>query len=165
MGPMGDIGELSRALFESSADAILVVDSKGNIAVANGACWRLLGYEPAELRGRPVELLVPERFPRHGDLRAGFQKEPRPRPMGLGLSLCARHADGREIPVDISLTPLQLGERIWSAAVLRDLRGRADGPDALRSLATPPTSSSGSTLGCSSQGSTARVSTPRSGVR
>lgn len=136
MGPMGDIGELSRALFESSADAILVVDSKGNIAVANGACWRLLGYEPAELRGRPVELLVPERFPRHGDLRAGFQKEPRPRPMGLGLSLCARHADGREIPVDISLTPLQLGERIWSAAVLRDLRGRADGPDALRVQAT-----------------------------
>ncbi len=132
----GDPRALSRVLFEASADAIVVVDGEGRITLANAACWRLLGREPAELRGQPLEMLIPGRFPRHAALRAGYMSDPRPRPMGLGLSLSARHADGREIPVDISLTPLRIGDRVWTAAALRDLRGRSAGPDSLRIQAT-----------------------------
>jgi len=132
----GDPSELPRALFEASADAIVVVDGAGAIVLANAACWGLLGYSPVELRGRPVELLIPERFPRHGKLRSEYLANPRPRPMGQGLALRARHADGREIPVDISLTPLRVGDSLWSAAALRDMRGRAGGPEDLRIQAT-----------------------------
>ena len=50
--------------------------------------------------------------------------------------LCAKHVDGREIPVDISLTPIKLGDRRLAAAAIRDMRGRATEPDALRIQAT-----------------------------
>lgn len=132
----GEKRALSQILFAASADAILVVDGEGRIVLANAACWRLLGHEPADLRGKPLELLIPARFVRHGALRDGYFADPRPRPMGLGLSLAARHADGSEIPVDISLTPLELGDRVWTAAAMRDLRGRSSGPESLRVQAT-----------------------------
>ena len=56
--------------------------------------------------------------------------------MGRGLALFARHADGTELPVDISLAPLPVaGRRLFSCSI-RDLRGRAHGPDSLRVQAT-----------------------------
>ncbi|MEO8196861.1 MAG: diguanylate cyclase [Thermoanaerobaculia bacterium] len=131
-----DPKELSGALFEASADAIVVVDETGTIVLANEACWRLLGRDAEELRGKPLALLVPERARNHGRLRAGYMNDPLPRPMGLGLPLTARHADGSEIPVDIALTPICVGDRQWAAASLRDLRGRAEGSDTLRVQAT-----------------------------
>ncbi len=127
---------LFRALFQAAADPILVVDGEGRIVLANDAFRQLLGYAPAELVGRPVEDLVPARFAGHAGQRAEYAADPRPRPMGMGLEIFARHADGREIPVDIALTPLVVGGERWSAATLRDLRGRGQGLDALRIQAT-----------------------------
>ena len=136
MGMELDSTALSGALFDASADAIVVVDGAGTIVTANPACQRLLGYPLEELVGKPVELLIPGRFPRHAEQRAAYANHSSPRPMGLGLALCARHADGQEIPVDISLTPIALGEERLAAAAIRDLRGRMQEPDALRIQAT-----------------------------
>ena len=131
-----DSSGLSGLLFDVSADAIIVVAEDGTIVRANAACERLLGYSPDELHGKPVEFLVPERFPRHGQLRADYAQKSQPRPMGRGLALCARHADGREIPVDIALSPLAIGGHRLAAAAIRDMRGSATDPDALRIQAT-----------------------------
>ncbi len=136
MGTDLDAIELSGVLFDSSADAIVVVDADGTIVMANAACERLLGYPADALRRRPLELLVPERCALHESLRTEYLRNPRPRPMGLGFSLSARHAEGHEIPVDISLSPLEVGGRRFAAAAMRDMRGRAEGPDALRIQAT-----------------------------
>lgn len=131
-----DSSALSGVLFEASADAIVVVDADGRIVLANAACEELLGYEARALTGQPLQMLVPARYPGHEELRAGYFRASRPRPMGLGLALAARHADGREIPVDISLSPIEVGGQKLTAAAMRDLRGRAEDPDALRIQAT-----------------------------
>src|SRR6516165_4490632 len=98
---------LFEALFESAPDAIVVVDEAGEILLANARTERLLGYTRAELAGKPIELLIPERLRdthvRHRDRFAGA---PATRPMGAGLELVAQHRDGREIPVEVSLSPL-----------------------------------------------------------
>lgn len=131
-----DSTALAGALFDASADAIVVVDGSGRIVTANPACLQLLGYPPATLVGRPVELLVPERFPSHSEMRSEYARHSKPRAMGAGLTLFARHADGREIPVEISLTPIAFGPERFAAAAIRDLRGRVQEPDALRIQAT-----------------------------
>ncbi len=131
-----DDGTLFRALFESAADAIVVVDGSGTIVLANAACGFLLGHDPAALRGRDVETLLPERFGGHRQERERFFAHPNPRPMGRGLQLFARRADGREIPVDISLSPFTLAGGTFVACAVRDQRGASRGPDALRVQAT-----------------------------
>ncbi|MCM3877672.1 MAG: PAS domain S-box protein, partial [Thermoanaerobaculia bacterium] len=134
-GEAGDAA-LFRALFESAGDAIVVVDGSGKIVRANAACGPLLGYDPVSLVGRSVETLVPLRFEGHARKRGAYTAHPTARPMGRGLQLFAHHADGRDIPVDISLSPLRLAGSNFVACALRDQRGHSHGPDTLRVQAT-----------------------------
>ncbi len=128
--------ELAHAFIEAASDALVVVDDRGLILFANASAEALLGHAPTALRGRPVEELVPARFHQHARQRQEYVAAPHPRPMGRGLELYARHADGREIPVDIALTPMTVGGRRLVGCALRDLRGRSHGPEALRIQAT-----------------------------
>lgn len=134
----GEVDEsaLFRALFESVADAILVVDGSGQIVLANAACGPLLGYPPASLRGRSVETLVPQRFGEHARQCERYSAHPSPRPMGRGLQLFARRAEGRDIPVDISLSPITLAGRQFVACAIREEHGRLQSLDTLRVQAT-----------------------------
>jgi diguanylate cyclase (GGDEF)-like protein/PAS domain S-box-containing protein len=129
-------GSFFRTLFASAADAIVVVDGTGTIVLANPACGALVGRDAAALVGESVETLVPARFGGHARQREYYGVRPFARPMGRGLQLFARHADGREIPVDISLSPFTLEGRPFVACAIRDQRGASRGPDALHVQAT-----------------------------
>jgi len=117
--------ELVRSALDSSPDAMVLIDTQGRILFGNQQLISLFGYQPEEIRGQPVELLVPERFrSAHANHRAGFTTERRARPMGVGLDLHARRKDGSEFPVEISLSPIQDDSATLVAAVIRDVTER-----------------------------------------
>src|SRR5205807_5438017 len=100
-----------RGVFESMPDAIVIVDGAGAIVFVNGQSEGLFGYSREELLGRSVESLIPERYrAAHVVHRAGFFASPASRPMSAGLELYALCKDGREVPVEISLSPLETDE-------------------------------------------------------
>lgn len=136
MPPVAPAHRLLQALFDSSADAIVVVGADGRIRLANEACRHLLGYAPQELVGLPVDQLVPAATPGHRGLREEYLLRPQPRPMGSGRELAARHREGHEVPVDISLSPFELGGERFTAASLRDDRARSASLITLRVQAT-----------------------------
>jgi len=69
---------------------MVIVDAKGNIAPVNGQTERRFGYQREEMVGKPMELLMPERFRgRHVSERMNYVKEPRARAMGSGSSCSA----------------------------------------------------------------------------
>jgi len=111
-----------RSLFEFSPDAIIVTDRDGKISEVNGQVRQFFGYEPSELRGRPVEILIPDRFRKsHPAHRAQYAGEPHARPMGAGLELFGRRKDGSEFPADIMLSPVEIDSGKVVLAVVRDL--------------------------------------------
>src|SRR6266511_5130973 len=128
-----------RALLESAPDSIVIVDREGRIAIVNQQVEQMFGYGRDELIGQPVEILVPERFraPHVAD-RDGYIASPRTRPMGAGLELFARRKDGSELPVEISLSPLQDPDGMLVTSIVRDVsdRKRVEGQlrDAAREL-------------------------------
>lgn len=117
--------ESVRSVLDSAPDAMVVADSKGNIAFVNQQFIALFGYSREEIRGQPIELLIPQRFrPAHVGHRASFASERRVRPMGAGLELYARRKDGSEFPVEISLSPVQDAGTQLVAAAIRDVTER-----------------------------------------
>jgi PAS domain S-box-containing protein len=126
-----------RRLLESAPDAIVIVDRAGRIQIVNRQAEVLFGYPREALLGEPLERLVPERFrARHVDLREGYQRAPRTRPMGSGLELSARRGDGREVPVEISLSPLDGDGEELVTAIIRDVSERRAVEAELRATAS-----------------------------
>ncbi|MEU8241656.1 PAS domain S-box protein [Actinoplanes missouriensis] len=110
-------------LLEAAPDAIIGVHRDGCIAVVNAQTVRLFGFDRAELIGRPIELLIPERFrPRHPGHRRDYLQDLRPRPMGAGAPLAARRKDGSEFPAEISLSALPAQDMV--VAAVRDVSDR-----------------------------------------
>jgi PAS domain S-box-containing protein len=98
---------LFRSIFSAYPDALLLVNGKGVIELANPAAAALLDYTEEELVGLSVDELVPDSIrPRHAEYRASYAKNPRPRPMGTDMELVAKRRDGSEVMVEISLSPL-----------------------------------------------------------
>ena len=117
-------------------DAAVAVDSGGAIAAVNTRVQTFFGYSADELVGKPIELLVPERFRHaHRQHRAEFSSDPHARPMGAGLDLYARRRDGSEFPVDISLAPIGDDKSRLVVAAVRDITERKAAQSAEAQLA------------------------------
>ncbi len=125
---MLDPDSISQHLLESSPDALVVVDAQGILRFANQTASRVFGYAKADLIGRPMDLLIPDRFRiRHGAHVSGYLRKPLDREMGARISdLYARRADGTEFPAAIRLAPFRSGGIEFIAAAIRDMSERAD---------------------------------------
>ncbi|MFT7598053.1 MAG: PAS domain S-box-containing protein [Acidimicrobiales bacterium] len=128
--PLSDVpaadGAMAWAMVEASPDALVMADEDGLIELVNGQAEKLFGYDRIELLGKPVEMLLPERFVGvHRAHRTRFRVAPEVRAMGSGMDLRARRADGTEIPVEVSLSPLRAQGRLRVIAAVRDISDRA----------------------------------------
>jgi two-component system CheB/CheR fusion protein len=122
-GILTTIGDkLARQLLDTAPDPTVIVDATGTIVYANDRVTGVLSYEPDELVGSPVEVLLPERYRQHHVARRDqFFANPVPRPMGAALDLFALRKDGSEIPVTISLSPLQTEDGMLVTSAIRDV--------------------------------------------
>lgn len=114
-----------RAVFRAAPDGILLVDRQGRIRDLNPQAEELFGYDEDELRGEPVEILVPEGVREaHRRQRRAYADDPEPRPMGIGMELRGRRKDGTDFPVEISLSPVRRGDDPLVIAMVRDVTRR-----------------------------------------
>jgi PAS domain S-box-containing protein len=121
-------------IMEAAPDGICVVNADGTIELANSQMGKLFGYEPGELVGQRVEVLVPVKSrASHGAHRASYGASPRVRPMGMGMELTGLRKDGTEFAIEISLSPLDANPRPRVVAAVRDITWRKWAEDELKS--------------------------------
>jgi len=97
-----------KLILEAQPVGVMLVDGDGIIEFVNSRVEEEVGYSRQELRGRPVEMLVPDALRAfHKEARRGYTAHPERRPMGVGRSLFARRKDGSLIPVEVGLAPFR----------------------------------------------------------
>lgn len=111
-----------RSLLEAAPDAMVIVNGDSEIVLVNRQAVNLFGWSKEELVGRNIDLLVPQRFRgRHPGFRGTFFSHPHTRPMGAELELFGLRKDGTEVPVEISLSPLETEEGFLVISAIRDV--------------------------------------------
>lgn len=124
--------EFFQGILEAAPDAVVIVDGQGRIRVVNGQAEVLFGYRRDELLGQTVDMLVPRSVRGdHAGHRARYMADAHTRPMGAGLDLRAHRKDGTELPVEISLSPLNVTGEPLVISIIRDISERREWEEAL----------------------------------
>lgn len=114
-----------QALLDASPDAVLVVDSAGTVVALNRRTEALFATTADQLRGQPVETLLPPRLREaHRVARSRYGSAPTVRAMSTRRGLMGLRADGTEFPVEISLTPVVGSDVGLVMAVVHDVGAR-----------------------------------------
>ncbi|MBU1329488.1 MAG: response regulator [Gammaproteobacteria bacterium] len=128
--------ERFRLVVDASPNAIVLVDSRGQIAMVNRQTEQLFGHARDAMLGQPVEMLLPEALRKgHVPYRQGYQVSPEPRRMGGNRDLFGQHRDGHLIPLEVGLSPLHSGGEVLVQAVIIDISERKAAEQRLREQA------------------------------
>ena len=114
-----------RDLLDAAPDAMVVINSEGQILLVNTQAEKLFGYKRDELLHQRLEMLVPHRFRKqHHGHRDQYFSQPRVRPMESGVELVGMRKDGSEFPADITLSPIEMEDGIVVVSSIRDITER-----------------------------------------
>lgn len=115
------------------SEGLIMVDEAGIILAANPVSEQIFGYDKGELVGKQMELLLPQAIRKnHVNLRQGFNAHPTPRRMGMGRDLIAIRKDGREFPVEVSLSFTRYKSQLMVMAFVSDITQRKQAQDAIK---------------------------------
>ena len=110
---------------EASPTAMLMTGADGIVSLANRQAEIVFGYTRSELLGLNVDALVPDRHrERHAANRAMYAAEASARMMGAGRALFGRRKDGSEVPVEIALNPIHVGDNLHVLVSIADISER-----------------------------------------
>lgn len=115
----------AKAIFGLLSEGVVVVDHSGRIVLVNRRVKEIFGYGVDEMLGRPLDILLPEKFHRsHALAIESFFKNPRARSMGHGRDLVAKRKNGETFPVEVGLCAFNVGHCELSIAIVADISVR-----------------------------------------
>ncbi len=125
--------ERSRSIVQSSNDAIILMDTEGNVAFWNSGAEKTFGYAADEMVGQSMTRIIPERF-REAHQR-GVQRVAAAGRLTVQASmfeLAGLRKDGTEFPLEFSLASWTAKSRLFITGIIRDISERLQAESALR---------------------------------
>ncbi|WP_289042030.1 PAS domain S-box protein [uncultured Zobellia sp.] len=111
-----------KGLVDSAPSATLIVGNGNVVHMINKQAENLFGFLPEELEGKSVELLFPPRLEKkRAPHRKKFLANPKVKKIDIGEDLYMVHKSGKEIPVEVTLGPLETDEGLLISMAIRDI--------------------------------------------
>lgn len=118
-----DLALRFNALIETAIDGIITIDKQGIIETINPAGAKLFGYNPAELIGQNVKVLMPEPFQSHHDqFIHNYLSTGKEQIIGIGREVMGKKRDGQTFPFRLAVSEVTLsGEKVIFTGIIHDL--------------------------------------------
>jgi len=118
--------ERFRSISSSAQDALIMMNSTGNISYWNEAAERIFGYSKKEVIDKNLhKLLVPKKYLEvFMNGFKNFQNTGQGSAIGKTIEMSALRKDGTEFPMELSLSSFQLRDRWYAIGVVRDISDR-----------------------------------------
>jgi PAS domain S-box-containing protein len=111
-----------QSLFETAADAILIIDQDGSIEYCNGATERLFGYTSEELLAKDVKMLMPDPDrSQHREYMRRYLDGGEPHIIGIGREVTGVCKDGTLLRLYLSIGEFTLEGRRKFTGILHDI--------------------------------------------
>lgn len=123
-----------KSIAESANDAIISADSEGLIQSWNKAAEKIFGYTETEVLGGPLTIIVPDKFKalhEEGIKRVGQGGERHV--IGNTVELSGLHKNGKEFPIELSLSSWDVNNQIFYSGIIRDITKRKEDEEKLKS--------------------------------
>ena len=125
-----------RAIVDLAIDAIVTARDDGTVVAWNRAAADLFGYTADEMIGRSIATIIPAPVAEtHEAALVRFRTTDERRLMGQTREETARHRDGTDVPVEISLSEWHAADGHYVTAIIRDVMQRREADRAARRLA------------------------------
>ncbi len=123
-----------KAMVSSAMDAIVTIDSERKVVVFNPAAQSMFGYSEEQIRGKPLDLLIPPRFhSAHERNVAAFSGSGvNARMKDTRMDIIGLRADGTEFPIESTIAQVTIDGKTMFTAILRDIGERRRAEDKLR---------------------------------
>ena len=122
-------------LFEAASEGIIVVDKTQTIVSSNMAADAMFGYEKGELVGKPLNVLIPQKYRgHHPEYFKDFLQDSEKRQMGHGRDLYGIKKNGEEFPVEAGLNPFKIGEEQFVMSLIIDISIRKEAQEQITKL-------------------------------
>ncbi|MDQ4120839.1 MAG: PAS domain S-box protein [Acidobacteriota bacterium] len=122
-----------RTLAQTASDAIITIDVENQIVFVNDAVEKIFGFSAEELLGKPLTLLMPDKF--QDAHNAGLQRYVSSNAKNIpwvGIELIGRHQTGREIPLEVSFGEFTLDGKRYFTGIARDVSERKRAEEAIQ---------------------------------
>jgi PAS domain S-box-containing protein len=122
-----------RAIVTTAVDGIITIDERGTVESFNPAAAQIFGYEPTEVIGQNVKILMPEPYHKeHYGYLANYLHTGKAKIIGSGREVIGRRKDGTSFPIDLAVSEVRLGDRRIFTGIVRDLTQRKQAEETLR---------------------------------
>lgn len=124
---------LARALIATAVDGIIVIDANGIVQVYNAACKKLFGYNPEEVIGKNVKMLMPEPYhAEHDGYLQNYHITGEKQIIGIGREVVGRRNDGSTFAMYLSVGEGRIHERQIFVGIIHDLTEQKEAEAAVR---------------------------------
>ena len=116
-----------RAVVETAVEGIITIDERGIVESLNAAACRIFGYQPEEVIGRNVNMLMPSPDrERHDGYLTNYLRTGHAKIIGIGREVVGQRKDGTLFPVDLAVGEVRLPNRRLFTGFVRDISERRE---------------------------------------
>lgn len=110
------------AIIETAIDGIITIDRRGIVESMNAAAGRIFDYEPEEVIGQNIKLLMPEPDrSNHDSYIHNYQESGEKKIIGIGREVSGRKKNGEIFPFLLSVSEVVLGEKVIYTGIIHDI--------------------------------------------